>query len=343
MLQIDGSTGEGGGQILRSALALSLLTGTPFRIANVRARRARPGLMRQHLVAVNAARAIGAAEVQGAELGSTELVFEPHAVRGGEHTFSIGGAGSTTLVFQTVLFPLLLGAAEPSNLILEGGTHNPMAPPFDFLEHTFLPLVARMGGRVTLAFERHGFYPAGGGSWRATIEPVKTLARFELLDRGEIKARRASALVAQLPPSVAMRELETLARLLEWDRAHCRPLMVKSSHGPGNVLSAIVECAHVTELITGFGERGVAAETIAERVAREMQRYLKAEVPVGAHLADQLLLPLALGSGGVFRSVEPTPHFHSQVALLEAFLGTRVTLTEARADVWHVEVSGRAA
>jgi len=190
MLTIDGSMGEGGGQVLRSSLAYSLLTSTPFRVTNIRAKRARPGLMRQHLVAVNAATQIGDGEVSGAELGSTELVFRPKGIRSGDYTFSIGGAGSTTLVFQTILFPLMLGAKEPSVVTFEGGTHNPMAPPVPFLERAFLPVLARMGGRVDVTFERYGFYPAGGGRWTATIYPAATLERLELLHRGEVRAIR---------------------------------------------------------------------------------------------------------------------------------------------------------
>lgn len=162
MLDLDGSQGEGGGQILRSSLALSMVTGTPVRIRNVRARRPKPGLMRQHLVAVQAAARIGGARVTGTEIGSSTLTFIPGTVKPGEHELSVGSAGSTTLVLQTVL-PALLCASEPSLLILEGGTHNPMAPPFEFLERTYLPLVNRMGPRVHAELERAGSYPAGGG------------------------------------------------------------------------------------------------------------------------------------------------------------------------------------
>src|SRR6185369_8211050 len=174
MIALDGSQGEGGGQILRSALALSLVTGTPFRIDNIRARRARPGLMRQHLTAVEAAAAVGAARTSGAALGSRSLTFAPTTVKAGEHTFSVGTAGSATLVLQTVL-PSLLTADRPSSLVLEGGTHNPSSPPFDFLAKAFLPIVAGMGAQVEATLERPGFYPAGGGRFRVTVAPAKAL------------------------------------------------------------------------------------------------------------------------------------------------------------------------
>ena len=229
-------------------------------------------------------------------------------MRGGTHTFSTGGAGSTTLVFQTVLYPLLLGASEPSRLSFEGGTHNPMAPPVDFLRDAFLPPLARMGARVAIAFARHGFYPCGGGAWSAELEPAARLAPLELLERGEVRVRRVDALVAQVPPSVAARELGTIAARLGWERRDGRSIVLHDAHGPGNVLVATLESEHVTEVFTGFGERGIRAESVAEGVASEVARYLAAGVPVGEHLSDQPLLPLVLGGGGVFRTLAPSLH-----------------------------------
>src|SRR5262249_6685898 len=156
--------------------------------------------------------------------------------RAGDYTFAIGGAGSTTLVFQTVLYPLLLAAGGSSSLKFEGGTHNPMAPPVDFLEHAFLPLLERLGAHVEITFERHGFYPVGGGAWSAKVSPLARFARLELLDRGEVRRRRGDALVAQVPNSVGVREAEALATGLGWDRQTCRPLVIRNSQGPGNVV-----------------------------------------------------------------------------------------------------------
>ena len=344
MLQIDGSMGEGGGQILRSALSLSLLTKTPFRLTNIRAGRERPGLRRQHFVCVEAARAVGDAEVSGAEMGSTAIEFRPRTVHGGAHTFAIGGAGSTTLVFQTVLLPLLLGASEPSTLRFEGGTHNPMAPPVDFLEASFLAQLARMcpattgAPSVALSFERHGFYPAGGGAWSAVIHPVAQLSRLDLLERGAVLSQRALAICSQVPARVALRELDTLTSALGWPREAGRPLMVPEPRGPGNVLLATVESEHVTEVFIGFGERGVRAEQVAQGVADEVTRYLAAGVPVFEHLADQLLLPMALGAGGSFRTVRPTEHARTHAALVDMFLGVKIAFHEESADVWRIEV-----
>ena len=173
-VQLDGAQGEGGGQILRTALTLSMITGQPFRIENIRARRAKPGLLRQHLTAVNAASEICSAEVQGAEPGSSTLRFIPNRIKGGNYLFAIGTAGSCTLVLQTIL-PALWFADEPSTVVITGGTHNPAAPPADFLIRAWLPLMHRMGVKMTLDLIRHGFYPAGGGEIHATVDPIEAL------------------------------------------------------------------------------------------------------------------------------------------------------------------------
>ncbi len=338
MLTIDGSMGEGGGQVLRSSLAFSLLTQTPFRATNIRAGRARPGLMRQHLAAVNAATKVSDAEVSGAELRSTELVLRPKAIRGGDLALAIGGAGSTTLVFQTVLYPLLLGAGTSSTLTLEGGTHNPMAPPMPFLERAFLPLLARMGGKVDVAFERHGFSPAGGGRWTATIHPTAHLEPLELATRGAIRTRSATALLSHVSGSIGVREITTLRAGLGWAREECRVESVKGAHGPGNALVATLESEHVTEVFTAFGERGVSSEAVAGRVVREVTEYLAAGVPVGEHLADQLVVAMAVGRGGVFRTVRPTEHTRTQIALARLFLGVDTTATEESDGAWRLAV-----
>jgi RNA 3'-terminal phosphate cyclase (ATP) len=334
MIILDGSQGEGGGQILRSALSLSLLTGAPFRIDNIRAGRSRPGLMRQHLTAVEAAALIGGAEVSGAEIGARSLFFRPGKVRGSDHRFSVGTAGSTTLVLQTVL-PALLTAAEPSSLVLEGGTHNPASPPFDFLARSFLPLVKRMGPLVEATLERPGFYPAGGGRLRVRVTPSARLQPLELEERGAISARRVRAVVSNLPRSIAERELVHLRERLAWD---ARAFSIESvdSAGPGNVVLIELECEHLTEVFVGFGEKGVRAEAVADRAADEVAAYLATDAPVGPHLADQLILPLALAGGGRFRTVAPTPHTRTQLEVVQRFLEVKVGLTALPDGTWAI-------
>jgi RNA 3'-terminal phosphate cyclase (ATP) len=222
MLTIDGLFGEGGGQIIRSSLALSLITGKPFRIYNVRAGREKPGLQRQHLTAVNAAAQIGGAHVDGAAVGSREFTFVPRSVTPGEYHFAIGTAGATMLVLQTILPPLMIANA-PSVITLEGGTHNKHAPLFDFLQKAFLPLVNRTGPHVSIELERYGFYPPGGGRINVYIEPRSGPKRLEIETRGAIQDKCARALVVKLPESIAERELAIIREHLGLNggRASC--------------------------------------------------------------------------------------------------------------------------
>jgi RNA 3'-terminal phosphate cyclase (ATP) len=335
MIELDGSQGEGGGQILRSALALSLVTGTPFRIENIRAGRPRPGLMRQHLTAVEAAAAVGGAQTSGAAVGSRSLTFEPAAVRAGDYAFSVGTAGSATLVLQTVL-PALLTADRPSSLVLEGGTHNPSSPPFDFLAKAFLPLVGRMGARVAATLERPGFYPAGGGRFRVTVAPTKALAPLVLEQRGTIQARRVRAIVANLPHAIGERELNRFAARTQWESSAFSLEAVLNSVGPGNALVAEVESDNVTEVFTGFGEKQVRAETVANACADEVLAYLATDAPVGPHLADQLVLLLALAGRGWFRTMPPTNHTRTQLDVIDRFLGPVISCSEETSGTWRI-------
>ncbi|HEY3320533.1 MAG TPA: RNA 3'-terminal phosphate cyclase [Planctomycetota bacterium] len=316
---IDGSQGEGGGQILRSSLSLSLLTGQAFQIVNIRAKRPKPGLLRQHLTAVQAAAQICGAEVKGASIGSAVLDFKPGKVTPGEYAFAVGTAGSATLVLQTILPPLLV-ASGPSTLKLEGGTHNPFAPPFDFLIKAFLPLINRMGPQVTATLVRPGFYPAGGGEFHVSIQTAAKLSPIDLNVRGEIKAKRAVARVAALPRSIAQRELDVIAQKLTIDRAALSIDEVPQPRGPGNIVVIEIESEHVTEVFTGFGERGVRAESVAEQALEAAREYLVAGIPVGEHLADQLLLPLALAGGGSFTTMPLSKHATTNIEVLKQFM-----------------------
>ena len=338
MINVDGSMGEGGGQVLRTSLALSMITGQPFRIERIRAGRDKPGLLRQHLTAVRAAREVCGAEVVGDAIGSCELTFTPGKVAGGHYEFAVGTAGSATLVLQTVL-PALVVAEERSTLLLEGGTHNPWAPPFDFLQRTFLPLVERMGPKVTADLDRHGFYPAGGGRFRVTIDPVAKLEPLELLERGEIRQKRAAAIVSQLPMDIALRELKVVGKKLAVPVDPPEMVIVKDPRGPGNVVMVEIENENVTELFTGFGQHGVRAEAVAEKVCREVRRYLAAGVPVGEHLADQLLVLMAT-AGGRFRTVAPSSHTATNIEVVKAFLPVEVAaecIDEAK-SAWEIKV-----
>lgn len=319
MITIDGSQGEGGGQVLRSSLSLSLHTGQPFRITNLRAGRQKPGLLRQHLTAINAATQIGGAVTDGAEIGSRELVFRPEFLRAGDYHFAVGTAGSTTLVLQTIL-PALMLADGPSRLTFEGGTHNPFAPTFDFLVRTFLPTLARFGPRVEVRLVRPGFYPAGGGRMEVLITPVAKLQPVDLCERGVDGGRRVIAHIAALNPQIAERTFAQFEKRLRWDKANFEIVEHPEDCGPGFVLTSEVSSGEITEIFTGFGVKGVKAETIANTVIDDVRRYLLATAPVGEYLADQLLLPLALAGSGVFRSVSLTRHAKTNIDIIHRFL-----------------------
>ena len=214
-LEIDGSQGEGGGQVLRTALSLSACTGQAVHIRHIRSGRKKPGLMRQHLACVNAAAAICNAEVKGASLGSRNVLFIPGDIKAGEYQFSVGSAGSSTLIFQTVL-PLLMLAGRPSRLVLEGGTHNPLAPSFDFIHEAFLPVLRRIGVDCRAQIERYGFYPVGGGQWGVTIEPKAEFRRIDLSQRGDLLKAEAVCIDAGLPAHVTQREMKRLQDKLNW-------------------------------------------------------------------------------------------------------------------------------
>jgi RNA 3'-terminal phosphate cyclase (ATP) len=320
MIIIDGSEGEGGGQVVRNALALSLVTGQPFRITNIRGRREKPGLMRQHLTAVEAALAIGGAVCEGASIGSSELVFSPGRVAPGAYRFAVGTAGSTSLVLQTVLMPLLLADA-PSRLVLEGGTHNMMAPPFEFIERVFLPVINRMGPQVTARLTRHGFFPRGGGRIEVDIAPGK-LGPIDCLDRGASKSVSARALFAALPFDIAEREIKTARKLLpDWPEEAFSVRQLPEEQGPGNALLLEAAFEHATEIVTGFGKLGVSAESLAKTAAQRMAGFLASDAFAGPYLADQLLLPFALAGGGSFTTVKPSQHARTAADVIERFTG----------------------
>ncbi len=297
--------------------------------------------MEQHLTAVRAAAEVGQAEIEGDSLGSTRLGFRPGKVCGGNFSFKVRTAGSATLVLQTVL-PALLTAPGESHLTVEGGTHNSMAPPFDFLANAFLPLVNRMGPMVTVCLERPGFYPAGGGRFEAAVRRAP-LGRFELTERGTLLEHRVRVLLSRLPRHIADRQCDTLAKATGWDLQSMLYENVLGGKGPGNVVMIELESEHVTEVFTGFGRLGVRAEDVAAECLHEAQAYLAADVPVGPHLADQLLLPLGIAAyqktgGGMFRTMPLTQHSSTHINILQRFLEVKIKVRESGANSVVVEI-----
>jgi RNA 3'-terminal phosphate cyclase (ATP) len=320
MIIIDGSEGEGGGQVVRNSCALSLVTGQPFRITNVRGKREKPGLMRQHVTAIEAACAIGGAACEGVAVGASEFSFTPGKVVPGEYHFAVGTAGSTGLVFQTLLMPLLL-AGGPSRLVLEGGTHNMLAPPFDFIARAFVPVLRRMGAGIELRLVRHGFYPRGGGRIEVDIVPGK-LVPIDCVERGALRSVSGTALFAALAFNIADREIKVARGLLpEWPEGAFAVRQLPDDQGPGNALLLEAVFEHATEIVTGFGRLGVSAESLAKTAAQRMAGFLASDAFAGPYLADQLLLPFALAGGGSFTTVKPSQHALTARDIIARFTG----------------------
>jgi RNA 3'-terminal phosphate cyclase (ATP) len=340
MIEIDGAAGEGGGQILRTALALSMCTGQPFTLTRIRAGRAKPGLMRQHLTCVNAAAEVCGAEVHGAELNAQSLSFTPGQVRAGDYHFNVGTAGSCTLVLQTV-WPALLMAEAPSRLKLGGGTHNPMAPPFHFLARSYAPLMRRLGANAELNLRRLGFYPAGGGEIEVTIWPAGDMLQpFDLNDRGARLEGYAECFAPALPRSVARRELEHLGAALGWSGDQLREAPTRQHEGPGNALLATLAYENLTEVFTEFGEKGVSAEKVAHNLMRQVRAYQLSDAAFGPHLADQWALPLALAvwkrrCEASYTCTVLTPHAKTNFEVIERFLPVKFS-TVPSGNGWRV-------
>jgi RNA 3'-terminal phosphate cyclase (ATP) len=321
--------GEGGGQVLRSALALALITGTSFTITNIRTRRPKPGLMAQHLKAVEAASAVGMAHVEGAQLGSQFLAFEPTTVVPGDFHFQIGTAGSTSLVLQTLLCPLSFARAGSSITII-GGTHVPWSPSFHFLALHWLPYLRRIGFDIQLELQTAGFYPQGGGRVRATVNPIKVLAPLQLIKRGELKRIRGISAVANLDTSIADRQrAQTLKRISSVSDDVEIEIRRFSSPSRGTFLLLLAEFEHSQCCFCGLGARGKRAERVADEAVDELMDFLATDGVVDHYLADQLVLPLALAAGvSQLRTSRVTQHLVTNVEIVQMFLHVTIEIDQ---------------
>jgi len=321
MIEINGSHGEGGGQVLRTALALSSLTGKGFRIFDIRKRRKKPGLMRQHLVAVHAAAKIAGAEVEGDVYGSTEILFVPKTLRNGDFSFDIGTAGSVTLVLQTVILPLLFAGGR-STVILTGGTHVPFSPSFHYLAEVFRPVLARLGGRISLTADVSGFYPRGGGKVRCTVDPSKFIAPFEAVEPGSLLYLNGVSAVGNLPISIARRQRDAATALLE-QAGHRSDIALAEvpAAGKGTFLFLRTETTKVIAGFTALGALGKRAETVGEEAARDLIHHYTSGAALDPHLADQLVPYLILAKGeSVFSTSGITRHLLTNLWVSEKFI-----------------------
>lgn len=307
MLTISGSYGEGGGQILRSALSLSAILSIPVRISEIRARRPKPGLRPQHLTAVSALAEVTRAEIGGASAGSLEILFAPHGTRSGSYHFDVsrtaGSAGSVTLILQTLL-PVLALSRGRSQLTLVGGTHVPWSPPFDFIASCFLPTAARLGLNASVSVEKWGFYPKGGGEARAEVFPVEGFKPVQLTDRGRLIKVCGISAVAGLPESIAARQAKAAAELLANSELEAAfETFIAPSAGQGTFIYISAQFENITLGFSALGERGKPAEAVGGEAARALLDFIGTGCAVEERLADQLLLYMSLAAraGGVSR------------------------------------------
>lgn len=321
LVELDGSLGEGGGQILRTSLSLALVTGKGFHLRHIRAGRSKPGLQPQHLACVKAAAAIGQGQTRGASKGSSDLEFLPGKVVPGKYHFAIGTAGAASLVLHTVYLPLAL-ADESSHVTIDGGTHVPFSPCFHFLETTWLGYMKQLGLVMSVRMRRPGFYPRGGGLLEADISTGHRLKGLQLAELGRPGVVKGISAVAGLPAAIARRQAERAGKRLR--DLGLRPDIREQtwSGGPGTVLTAALDTRPVPTLFFSLGARGKPAERVADDAVNQVKDFLDA-APLGidAHSADQLLLPLSLADEPSSLSVaQLTSHFATNAAVIQAFL-----------------------
>jgi RNA 3'-terminal phosphate cyclase (ATP) len=340
-VEIDGSMGEGGGQVLRTSLTLAVLTGRALRLENIRARRPKPGLMAQHLKAVEAAAAISGARVEGAKLGSGSLHFEPQEIRPGAYSFDIGTAGSTSLVLQTILLPLAF-ASEPSTVAITGGTHVPWSPSFHYLDRQWAPHLRRIGFDSRLELEQAGFYPRGGGRVKATISPSSRRAPLRILDRGALLRIRGISGVGKLDRSIAERQAR---RATETLAGACRDIAIEvvevPAASPGTFLLLLAECERSQACYCALGARGKRAEQVADEAAQGILAFLAGTGAVDPWLADQLVLPLSITTGdSELRTASVTTHLLTNAQVVKEFLPVRIEIAGETGEPGTIRIAG---
>ena len=326
-IHIDGSLGEGGGQILRTSLALAALLGRPVRINNIRANRKQPGLKTQHLAGVLALGKITDAQIEGAQKHSTSIVFLPRSLKGGNYRFEIATAGAASMLFSAVLPPLLF-ARQPSEIVITGGTHVPFSPPFQYLERIFLPALRKMGAEVELEIVRWGFYPKGGGEIRARVKPCPTLQGIQLSRRGPLRELIFSACSAHLPDHIVQREIGQVGKSLAEIRGklHSHAISCKTLC-PGNFVFLEADYEHVKAGFSALGKRGKPAEEVAAEVCLAFRNFDKTAATLDFHLADQLILYMTLAHGdSLFATEKITNHFMTNIDIVRKFLPASINV-----------------
>ncbi|GAB4413955.1 MAG: RNA 3'-terminal phosphate cyclase [Thermodesulfovibrionales bacterium] len=324
MIEIDGSYGEGGGQILRTALSLSCLFNKPFRIFDIRKGRKKPGLMPQHLTCARAAQLLTDADIKGDYHGSTDLTFSPKGAKGGEFFFDIGTAGSTSLLLQTII-PSLIFSRQKTTVTLKGGTHVPYSPSFHYIREVFAPIIERLGIRMRLTIESYGFYPKGGGKIKVEIFPSKVIKPLKVIQRGRIVRLRGYSGVGNLPLTIAERQRKAVLEKIRSLIADLRcpvdiELLEAPTPGQGTFLFLCVESENSIAGFTSLGERGKKAEVVGEDAAAEFFQYCSTDAAFDTHLPDQIVLYLAMCRGeSVFTTSCITQHLMTNLWVIGLF------------------------
>ena len=337
-VQIDGRHGEGGGQILRTALALSAIFNVPVHIDHIRGNRKKPGLRPQHLIVANALAAITGAKLHGAKIDSRELMFEPGEIMGGNYSFNIGTAGSTGLVLHA-LIPVLLFGETPSQVHIAGGTHVPWSPSFHYLKAVFLPYLKKMGGEISLEIDKWGWYPKGGGKIKAFVKNTQGLKGIHLYNRGKLANLHILSAVSNLPLSIAERQRDQTLKRVKY--LGIRPnISIENVPSPGQGTALFIS-AHFDGSIAGFtslGKRGKRAEDVADDACNEFINFLNSKGVIDTHLADQLILYMALAGGHSTLITESiTEHILTNIWVIEQFLPLKFNVEK---KMGKIEVDG---
>ena len=339
-IEIDGSYGEGGGQILRTALALSAILRKPFTIHDIRSKRKNPGLQAQHLEAAEALAQITKAQTEGVKFGSKKITFIPQKILPGDYQFEVRTAGSITLLLQAILLPLCL-AHGTSRVTLVGGTHVPWSPPFHYFSKVLLPTLELMGVSTEAAIEKWGFYPKGGGKIQLKINPIDELKPVSLIDRGLLKKIRGVSTISNLPKHVAERQkeqaLKRIQRELKID-PEITILYDVPSNGPGSFLFLFAEYEKTLAGFSSLGSRGKPAEKVADEAVDSLKNYIESDSCIDPYLADQIVPFMALAKGNSsFTTKQITEHLLTNLWVIEHFLDVTISRWGEKGESGRVE------